>query len=403
MWWRDFTENPENLKFLPRNKIEKSFHLLENEMNRMTKLQSILEKELTEKSVQLCKLCSELLMKFYDDDRFRFGGDFHKEMVSSLHQKKIDLGLINEEIIMAEKVLRRLNSAQIEHRSETIDRILKFLVNLYISEEDLGTKEQYIMALELLTDECSYIKTKLNNSKNKTQMLYSELSIYLSTALKKALKSAQKTTNIFESLNMDEYQGYTITDHASTTSTLDTQIESTMHNIENMKTLVKQIQQEIHVLTSPENIKSLQLNDIILKISDEKQRLIQINLNQNENEFNQIQIKQMISGIQDEQKEMKLQIQRLKDEKVKRQSKKADPMRKRSIPKNEIEKYLQSFKNGFSLEAYNTKKTSFNSQENKCNLQKSRVDILKKINMQYDQEILSLENLIQTAQKEAGK
>ena len=170
MWWKIFLENPSRVSSLSRDKLEKSLLLSEKQLDGMDLGKQDVTLRLNQICGQYLKLLAENEMFFFDKDRHETGGDVMKELSYTADEVLTIDDKLNEDLIVAEKMLNRVNvretpaitqtrlvAKQTKVISNLVDNITQYAIQLNNDTE----KVNCILAGEILNGDARLLKMKL--------------------------------------------------------------------------------------------------------------------------------------------------------------------------------------------------------------------------------------------------
>ena len=205
MWWKIFLENPSTVTSLPRDRLEKSLLMTEKQLDGFDLKKQDAISRLNEICADYLKLLADNEMRFFDRDRHETGGEIMKELSYISDEILTQDDELNEDLIVAEKMLNRINHKEpsvvvqtkmVAKQTKTLTNFVDLITQCAINSTTDNEKVNCILAGEILNGDLKLIKMKLQNSRNYFNRKTSNMSYKLGTLIKKAVKLAAKLQSL---------------------------------------------------------------------------------------------------------------------------------------------------------------------------------------------------------------
>ena len=320
MWWKIFLENPSSVSSLPRDRLEKSLLLTEKQLDGFDLKKQDVISRLHEICGNYLKLLSDNELRFFDRDRHETGGEIMKELSYISDEVLTKDDQINEDLVVAEKMLNRVNHREpaivmqtkmVAQQTKTVSNLVDLITQCAINSTDDDEKVNCILAGEILNGDHRLLKMKLQNSRNYFNRKTSNMSFKLGTLIKKTVKLASKLQMLKDDYkNLDKLYPHRpmfgieemLTQDIATLGDTKELVKKKQREVEELKDKKETLANEIADMMSAASLEMSNMCDEVLlqQTIELKNNLMNAQLRENETTQQQRKMKSQLRSAKDD-------------------------------------------------------------------------------------------------------
>lgn len=167
MWWKRFLESDEALSILPEDKLYQINSSAKNQLTKMQDQESSLQSQINEVSLEICKVLAtgneteinkEYMIKSAEEIRL-------DELKSTFNNLQYESELIEEEILTQETMLYHLTFAKQKNISNLqLKKLISMLTSYACLTNDINERDNCVLCLDLLSGNTKMLKMKINQN-----------------------------------------------------------------------------------------------------------------------------------------------------------------------------------------------------------------------------------------------